>query len=153
MNLFDLLFGRNCTRYWPAVYVLHLNYKTKKIPKETVYLVSRMCDHFMILEDRFLTESTLEAAIQSKNRLQHASPLISQDMTSNFSFHRMDIEAGSSPRKLVECKICKDEDEASTMEVPCSCRGSLKVSLLILSNITCYQHLMKVSACTLCSNC
>lgn len=47
-------------------------------------------------------------------------------MNSNFSSHRMDIDTGSSPRKIVECKICKDEDEASTMEVPCSCRGSLK---------------------------
>ncbi|XP_022843961.1 uncharacterized protein LOC111367369 isoform X1 [Olea europaea var. sylvestris] len=107
-----------------------------------------MCDHFMILEDRFLTESTLEAAIQSKNLLQHASPLISQDMTSNFSFHRMDIEAGSSPRKLAECKICKDEDEASTMEVPCSCRGSLKYA-----HRECVQRWCNEKGDTICEIC
>ncbi|CAI9758424.1 unnamed protein product [Fraxinus pennsylvanica] len=107
-----------------------------------------MCDHFMILEDRLLTESTLEAAIQSKNRLQHASPLISQDMNSNFSSHRMDIDTGSSPRKIVECKICKDEDEASTMEVPCSCRGSLKYA-----HRDCVQRWCNEKGDTICEIC
>ncbi|KAG8384143.1 hypothetical protein BUALT_Bualt04G0087600 [Buddleja alternifolia] len=82
-----------------------------------------MGDHFVLLVDRLLTESTLEAAIQSKNRLQHVS---NSEMTNSFSFNRMDINVGSSPMKLAECRICHDEDEDSNMEVPCSCRGSLK---------------------------
>ncbi|KAL0461971.1 UNVERIFIED_CONTAM: hypothetical protein Slati_0084700 [Sesamum latifolium] len=85
-----------------------------------------MGDHFVLLVDRLLTESTLEAAIQSKNRLQNASPSVSKQMTNGFSFDRMDLYLGSSPGKLAECRICHDEDEDSNMEIPCSCRGSLK---------------------------
>ncbi|KAI3451806.1 hypothetical protein Pfo_008471 [Paulownia fortunei] len=85
-----------------------------------------MRDHFVLLVDRQLTESTLETAIQNKNQLQHASPSVSEQMTTSFSFHRMDVNIGSSPRNFGECRICHDEDEESNMEVPCFCRGSLK---------------------------
>lgn len=43
------------------------------------------------------------------------------------SFDRMDVNGGSFPRKLAQCRICHDEDESSNMESPCSCCGSLKV--------------------------
>ncbi|PIN08259.1 Ubiquitin--protein ligase [Handroanthus impetiginosus] len=87
-----------------------------------------MGDHFVLLVDRLLTESSLETGI-STNRLQHASSSVSESeyMTNSVSsFHRMDINVGSSPKKLGECRICHDEDEESNMEVPCFCRGSLK---------------------------
>lgn len=80
----------------------------------------------MLLVDRLLTESTLEAAIESKNRLLPATPAAKGDTVTDFSSHRMDLDIGSLPRKLVECRICHDEDEDSNMEIPCSCRGSLK---------------------------
>lgn len=86
-----------------------------------------MGDHFVLLVDRLLTESTLEAAIGAKNRLQHATSSASEDMIINFSSHRMDLELDSSPKKMVQCRICHDEDEDSNMENPCSCCGSLKV--------------------------
>ncbi|XP_022997793.1 uncharacterized protein LOC111492643 isoform X2 [Cucurbita maxima] len=38
----------------------------------------------------------------------------------------IDIESISPSSKLVECRICHDEDDESNMETPCSCRGSLK---------------------------
>ncbi|KAK2986748.1 hypothetical protein RJ640_010973 [Escallonia rubra] len=85
-----------------------------------------MGDHFVLLVDRLLTESTLEAAIESKNGSQQATPSAREDMMTGFSSHRMDVDVGSSPRKLVECRICHDEDEDSNMEIPCSCCGSLK---------------------------
>ncbi|KAK9061961.1 hypothetical protein SSX86_019145 [Deinandra increscens subsp. villosa] len=47
-------------------------------------------------------------------------------MTTDFSSHRMDLYVVSSPRKLVECRICHDEDQDSSMEIPCGCRGSLE---------------------------
>lgn len=86
----------------------------------------------MLLVDQLLTESTLETAIQSKIQLQQASPSPSVPVCvkTSFSFHKMDAELGSSPRKLGECRICHDEDEESNMEAPCFCRGSLKVSLV-----------------------
>ncbi|XP_059450427.1 uncharacterized protein LOC132181295 isoform X2 [Corylus avellana] len=80
-----------------------------------------MGDHFVLLVDRLLTESTLEAAIESKNHLQQATPSAIKDYLS--SSHRMDI---NTPSKFVECRICHDEDEESSMETPCSCCGSLK---------------------------
>nr|XP_027077728.1 uncharacterized protein LOC113701331 isoform X6 [Coffea arabica] len=86
-----------------------------------------MGDHFVLLVDRLLTESTLEAAIQTNNRLQHLSSVANEDNVAKFSPLRMDTDVGTSlPKKLVECRICHDEDEESCMEVPCSCSGSLK---------------------------
>ncbi|XP_022771944.1 uncharacterized protein LOC111314646 [Durio zibethinus] len=85
-----------------------------------------MGDHFVLLVDRLLTESTLEAAIEGKNKSQQGMPSASKDDIIDFSFHTMDENVGSSPSKLVECRICHDEDEDLNMEIPCSCRGSLK---------------------------
>lgn len=86
----------------------------------------------MLLVDRLLTESTLEAAIESKNRWQHTTPSGNEDMMTNFSANRMDVEMASTQRKIVQCRICHDEDEDSHMEVPCGCAGSLKVSHYIM---------------------
>lgn len=86
-----------------------------------------MGDHFVLLVDRLLTESTLEAAIESKYRVQQTTLSTSNDDLS--SAYRMDVNSTSfSPSKSVECRICHDEDDESNMETPCSCRGSLKVS-------------------------
>lgn len=87
-----------------------------------------MGDHFVLLVDRLLTESTLEAAIQSKNWSQQASPSACEDCLNSNSSYRMDVNTSSSPSKYVQCRICHDEDEESNMETPCSCCGSLKVS-------------------------
>ncbi|PON58500.1 Zinc finger, RING-CH-type [Trema orientale] len=83
-----------------------------------------MGDHFALLVDRLLTESTLEAAIERENQLQKSMPFASQD--NMISSHKIDMNISSSSGKLVECRICHDEDEDLNMETPCSCRGSLK---------------------------
>ncbi|KAL3510645.1 hypothetical protein ACH5RR_030046 [Cinchona calisaya] len=83
-----------------------------------------MGDHFVLLVDRLLTESTLEAAIESRNRLLQSIPLTSDDYTTDCT--SKDSGADLSPRKMVECRICQDEDWDSNMETPCSCCGSLK---------------------------
>lgn len=88
----------------------------------------RMGDHFVLLVDRLLTESTLEAAIESSNHLQRTMSSVSKENTTEFSPHGMDLDFRSSPSKSVQCRICHDEDEDTNMEVPCSCCGSLKVS-------------------------
>ena len=82
----------------------------------------------MLLVDLLLTESTLEAAIESKKGSHHTTPSTREVMINDFASQRMDVDSGSLPRKSVECKICHDEDEETNMEIPCSCRGSLKVS-------------------------
>lgn len=88
-----------------------------------------MGDHFVLLVDRLLTESTLEAAIERENRLQQSTLSASHD--NMISSHQVDVNIRSSSSKLVECRICHDEDEDLNMETPCSCRGSLKVSLIM----------------------
>ncbi|XP_022776372.1 uncharacterized protein LOC111318024 isoform X2 [Durio zibethinus] len=82
-----------------------------------------MGDHFVLLVDRLLTESTLEAAIESRNRSLQATASTVDDTKIFNSSPKLDL---SSPRKIVECRICQDEDEDSNMETPCSCCGSLK---------------------------
>ncbi|KAL7101670.1 hypothetical protein ACP275_08G069200 [Erythranthe tilingii] len=88
-----------------------------------------MGDHFVIIVDRLITESTLETAIQNKNRLQQnadASPSVCEHVATNFSSDGINFNVKSTPTKLGECRICHDEDEESNMEVPCFCRGTLK---------------------------
>ncbi|OMO60548.1 Zinc finger, RING-CH-type [Corchorus capsularis] len=82
-----------------------------------------MGDHFVLLVDRLLTESTLEAAIESRNRSMQAAASSVDDTKVAYSSPEVDL---SSPRKIVECRICQDEDVDSNMETPCSCCGSLK---------------------------
>ncbi|KAF3432230.1 hypothetical protein FNV43_RR26969 [Rhamnella rubrinervis] len=85
-----------------------------------------MGDHFVLLVDRLLTESTLEAAIESKNRLMQSAASTAGETKIDNSSQKMDFGIISSPGKLVECRICHDEEEDSNMETPCSCCGSLK---------------------------
>ncbi|KAB5538114.1 hypothetical protein DKX38_015647 [Salix brachista] len=84
-----------------------------------------MGDHFVLLVNRLITESTLEAAIESRNLSMQAT---ASDTKIDKSFQKLDFGDISTPTKLVECRICQDEDEDSNMEAPCSCCGSLKAS-------------------------
>nr|GMD60098.1 Protein of unknown function DUF3675 [Ipomoea batatas] len=80
-----------------------------------------MGDHFVFLVDHLLTESTLESAIKNRNPKQLVQSTIEETNTGcSYS------EVYMTPRKIVECKICHEEDLESNMETPCSCRGSLK---------------------------
>lgn len=87
----------------------------------------------MLLVDRLLTESTLEAAIESRKVSQNGCASASAsssavEVAAEFSLQKINFSDGLLlPRKLVECRICHDEDEDSNMETPCSCCGSLKV--------------------------
>ncbi|CAI0431779.1 unnamed protein product [Linum tenue] len=89
-----------------------------------------MGDHFVFLVDRLLTESTLEAAIESRLRSMQAtaSSRVDDDDDSQVEkcSHSVDFEDISTPTKIVECRICQDDDVDSNMETPCSCCGSLK---------------------------
>lgn len=107
-----------------------------------------MGDHFVLLVDRLLTESTLEAAIESRNRaIQSAISLVDKSKTDDFS-KRVDFGDASSPRKLVECRICHDEDGDSNMETPCSCSGTLKYA-----HRRCVQRWCNEKGDTMCEIC
>ncbi|KAL8531793.1 hypothetical protein ACS0TY_008404 [Phlomoides rotata] len=83
-----------------------------------------MGDHFVLLVDRLLTESTLEAALES--RLKQATPVTIDETMIDYSYNKDISDPSLSPRKMVECRICQDEDIDLNMESPCSCSGSLK---------------------------
>ncbi|URE31063.1 hypothetical protein MUK42_30096 [Musa troglodytarum] len=86
----------------------------------------RMGDHLALLVDHLLTESTLEAAIGSRKHGQIAANSASlADPAKEFT-PKSHVRGRTSVGKLVECRICQEEDEDCNMEIPCSCCGSLK---------------------------
>ncbi|XP_059649620.1 uncharacterized protein LOC132295380 isoform X2 [Cornus florida] len=85
-----------------------------------------MGDHFVLLVDRLLTESTLEAAIESRNPSKQSTASVMDEMIIDCDSQGIDSANDLTPRKIVECRICHDEDQDSNMETPCSCCGSLK---------------------------
>lgn len=90
-----------------------------------------MGDHLALLVDRLLTESTLEAAIKSRKQAQFGpvSPLSGNDTCQPESSNIPGFGEVGSAHKLVECRICQEEDFDLNLEAPCSCCGSLKVPL------------------------
>ncbi|XP_044505441.1 uncharacterized protein LOC123225519 isoform X2 [Mangifera indica] len=108
-----------------------------------------MGDHLALLVDRLLTESTIETAIESNNQLlQQAAALANKNSMAELSSHRVDKDIGLSPSKLVECRICHDEDQDSNMEIPCSCCGSLKYA-----HRKCVQRWCNEKGDTICEIC
>lgn len=80
----------------------------------------------MLLVNRLLTESTLEAAVESRHLTKELVAPKNNDTIVNCASH-LKSETDLSPKKKVECRICQDEDLESLLEAPCLCRGSLKV--------------------------
>ncbi|XP_048134874.1 uncharacterized protein LOC115740040 isoform X2 [Rhodamnia argentea] len=107
-----------------------------------------MGDHFVLLVDRLLTESTLGAAIESRNRYLEAMEPASDLKPAENTSHRVDLGNVSSMGQLVECRICQDEDDDRNMETPCSCCGSLKYA-----HRRCVQRWCNEKGNTLCEIC
>nr|XP_043606982.1 uncharacterized protein LOC122578975 [Erigeron canadensis] len=101
-----------------------------------------MGDHFVFLVDRLLTESTLEAAIESRNPSKQLDLSENNDTVIDCSSHVF------TPKKLVECRICQDEDFDLNMETPCSCCGSLKYA-----HRKCVQRWCNEKGDTICEIC
>ncbi|XP_017226957.1 uncharacterized protein LOC108202877 [Daucus carota subsp. sativus] len=102
-----------------------------------------MGDHFVLLVDRMLTESTLEAAVESRHLVAQEN----NDTVVDCASH-LDSETDLSQRKVAECRICQDEDFESLLEAPCSCRGSLKYA-----HRRCVQRWCRVKGNTTCEIC
>ncbi|RWV85594.1 hypothetical protein GW17_00052604 [Ensete ventricosum] len=85
-----------------------------------------MGDHLALLVDNLLTESTLEAAIGSWKQGQIATHSASLEDPGKEFTRKRSVRDTVSPGKLVECRICQEEDEDCNLEIPCSCCGSLK---------------------------
>ncbi|KAI3965581.1 hypothetical protein MKX01_010538 [Papaver californicum] len=107
-----------------------------------------MGDHFVLLVDRLLTESTLEAALDSRclSQQQAVPPIgVEPAILTDISSNKTDFIPGG---KFVECKICQDEDHDSKMETPCSCCGSLKYA-----HRRCVQRWCNMKGDTICEIC
>ncbi|PWA43015.1 RING/FYVE/PHD zinc finger superfamily protein [Artemisia annua] len=102
-----------------------------------------MGDHFVFLVDRLLTEATLEAALESRNPSKQPDPVRNEDAVIDCSSHDV-----FTPKKLVECRICQDEDFDVNMETPCSCCGSLKYA-----HRRCVQRWCNEKGDTICEIC
>ncbi|XP_008806276.2 uncharacterized protein LOC103719010 isoform X2 [Phoenix dactylifera] len=85
-----------------------------------------MGDHLALLVDRLLTESTLEAAIASRKQAQIGPVSASLEDPGSELAQEIIVADKTSLQKLVECRICQEEDVDSNMEIPCACCGSLK---------------------------
>ncbi|RWW50205.1 hypothetical protein BHE74_00043559 [Ensete ventricosum] len=95
-----------------------------------------MGDHLALLVDHLLTESTLEAAIGNGKQAQ-----IAADSASS-------VGRRTPSEKLVECRICQEDDHDSNMEIPCSCCGSLKYAHRV-----CIQRWCNEKGNTMCEIC
>ncbi|XP_050221150.1 uncharacterized protein LOC126671424 [Mercurialis annua] len=104
-----------------------------------------MGDHFVLLVDRLITESTLEAAIRSRNQLMVAAE--AAVLETKIDISPKSLEFGDAG-KIVECRICQDEDYDSNMETPCSCCGSLKYA-----HRRCVQRWCNEKGNTMCEIC
>ncbi|KAK4763292.1 hypothetical protein SAY86_009060 [Trapa natans] len=107
-----------------------------------------MGDHFVLLVDRLLTESTLRAALESRNYSMQATNSDEGENVDKPSCHKIDFRDLSSSKKIVECRICQDEDEDGNMETPCSCCGSLKYA-----HRKCVQRWCNEKGNTMCEIC
>ncbi|KAG2595998.1 hypothetical protein PVAP13_5KG124400 [Panicum virgatum] len=105
-----------------------------------------MGDHLALLVDRLLTESTLEAAIGGAKRMVDLHP----EAVAVEYCHRGvgGGGGGGSASKMVECRICQEEDWDSSMEAPCACCGSLKYA-----HRKCIQRWCNEKGDTICEIC
>jgi RING-variant domain len=88
-----------------------------------------MGDHFALMRDRLITEATLQVVIESIN---------SAENTCGIHVEPSVMEKGGEPdcdERLVQCRICHDEDLVHQMDAPCSCTGSLKVIYFLRDNV------------------
>jgi len=102
-----------------------------------------MADHFALMTGRLLTESTLRSAIHESLAGAEPSTTAGDDRTDPQDVQlgvgkaksgvMVDVQLGVGKAKsgvMVECRICQEEGDEAYMETPCSCKGSLKASLI-----------------------
>eukprot|EP01018_Ginkgo_biloba_P038533 Gb_09261 [translate_table: standard] len=100
-----------------------------------------MGDHLVLYVDRLITptfesgneieSSPPSAESEVKIPPDEVLPEISAGFSSQCTVGKTSgessiIEGGDGASKLVECRICQEEDEEKNMETPCACCGSLK---------------------------
>lgn len=98
-----------------------------------------MGDHLVLYVDRLITASTFESAntANSTSSSNHVKQdrVNSVNTSSHFQHGLSSCQGGTSKQvdgsggegeEFVECRICQEEDENVSMEIPCACSGSMK---------------------------
>ncbi|KAG6496427.1 hypothetical protein ZIOFF_044294 [Zingiber officinale] len=111
-------------------------------------LLRRMGDHLTLLVDHLLTESTLQAAIGNRKGCQNSSTSTSLDEGGKGFAQKRSFRDEDSVGKLVECRICQEDDVDCNMEIPCSCCGSMK-----FAHRECVQRWCNEKGDTICEIC
>ncbi|XP_042407060.1 uncharacterized protein LOC121996954 [Zingiber officinale] len=107
-----------------------------------------MGDHLTLLVDHLLTESTLQAAIGNRKGCQNSSTSTSLDEGGKGFAQKRSFRDEDSVGKLVECRICQEDDVDCNMEIPCSCCGSMK-----FAHRECVQRWCNEKGDTICEIC
>lgn len=101
-----------------------------------------MSDHLVLCVDRLLTPDSLPSmqGIESSASPEEGSSSHSVDSPACVVSMKEAEEHGVSDEEepliqTVECRICQEEDSIKNLEVPCSCSGSLKVIIFMVSPI------------------
>ncbi|URD90115.1 hypothetical protein MUK42_34286 [Musa troglodytarum] len=118
------------------------------LPPHQILDSRTMGDHLALLVDHLLTESTLEAAIGNGKQAQIAADSASSGDLGNNSTPDTSVGRRTPSGKLVECRICQEDDQDSNMEIPCSCCGSLKYAHRV-----CIQRWCNEKGNTMCEIC
>lgn len=111
-------------------------------PRSRLLFLGLMGDHLALIVDRLLTESTLEAAIGGG---KHMVDLCQETVDVEYCHRGL---GGGSATKVVECRICQEEDWDTCMEAPCACCGSLKYA-----HRKCIQRWCNEKGDTMCEIC
>ncbi|KAL9249305.1 E3 ubiquitin-protein ligase MARCHF2-like protein [Drosera capensis] len=107
-----------------------------------------MGDQFSLFMNRLLTESTIQAIIDSINESREEYRDIDDLLAIDVPPCELSVTDESATGKVVQCRICHDEDMDSNTETPCSCCGSLKYA-----HRRCVQRWCNEKGDTLCEIC
>lgn len=94
-----------------------------------------MSDHHVVCVDRLITPDTLQSA-KGTEVPESSGDNHNHVAESSNSVEHNELGEDSVPdeeQPLIqgnECRICQEEDSVKNLEVPCSCSGSLKVTIL-----------------------
>lgn len=100
-----------------------------------------MSDHLVLCVDRLLTPDSLPSmqGTESSASSEEGSSSHSVDSPAVVSMKEAEEHGVSDEEEpliqTVECRICQEEDSIKNLEVPCSCSGSLKVIIFMVSPI------------------
>lgn len=110
-----------------------------------------MSDHLVVLVDRLVRPSAVQAAPESAAVIEPVpAPATSSAVEPAKADPESDEGSGEDEPLIqaAECRICQEEDSLKDLETPCACSGSLKYA-----HRKCVQHWCNEKGDTICEIC